>query len=635
MEHVIVGTAGHVDHGKTALVKALTGIDTDRLKEEKERGITIDIGFAHLTLPDGKMIGIIDVPGHERFIRNMVAGASGIDCVILVVAADEGVMPQTREHLAICTLLGVRRGIIALTKVDLVDKDWLAMVREDVVEFTRGTFLAEAPIVAVSSTTGEGMVELLRALEECVNSVEAQYDIDIFRLPVDRVFTIKGFGTVLTGSVASGRIFLGEEVVILPKGLKGKVRGLQSYGLPVDKVARGQRAAINVQGIDRHDVERGDVVGPPGMLVPTFRLDVHLQILPTIGQEIKNRQIVRLHIGTSEVMARVVLIGREVLKPGDTSFAQFFLEKPTVTVAGDRFVIRSYSPITTLGGGEILDPMPRKYRRIMKSYEEELATVVSGPEEAKVKVMINRGGWVGANLRDIVIRTGISATRLKPILEKLGSSKEAFVMEEEEKRYVARSFFELLQKNIVQEVETYHQKNPMKAGISKEELRQLIGKFIPLRLFVQALWDLEKAGSIVIERDLVRAFNHRVSLGKLEELQRYLETRYLKAGLTPPTKREILEENASTKETELVLEIMLKEGSLIKVNEELFFHRNVIDKLREDYRALLVKEGKATPLSFKEMTGLSRKFIIPLMEYFDLEKLTIRTGDYRILRNRR
>lgn len=634
MKHVIVGTAGHVDHGKTALVKALTGIDTDRLKEEKERGITIDIGFAHLTLPGGRKIGIVDVPGHERFVKNMVAGATGIDCVMLVIAADEGVMPQTREHLAICSLLGVKRGLVALTKIDLVDKDWLSLVMEDVTEFLHGSFLASAPIVAVSSVTGEGIGELLVALEECVKTVGEESDADVFRLPIDRVFTVKGFGTVVTGSVVGGRIAVGEEIVILPKGLKGRVRGLQSYGTSVEIAHRGQRAAINIQGLDRQEAQRGDVVCRPGTVVPSHRLDTRLEALPFNSREIKNRQIVRFHLGTCDVMARVVLIGREILEPGETGYAQFFLERPTVIVAGDRFVIRGYSPAITIGGGEVLDPLPRKYRKSTLGYREELETLEHGEGEEKVKVVINRGGWTGVGIKELVMRTGWSENWVKDILERLWSTKQAFLIEAEEKRSVSRPFYERVQKKVLQEIDSYHQKNSFKAGIPKEELRQLVGTFIPWRLFSLVLNDLEKEKRIVTEKDLVRSYGHRVTLANYEELCLLLEDRYLNAGLTPPTRREILEENVSVKGIETVLEIMIKEGTLIKVSEELYYHRKIIDQLREDYRALLMREGKATPLSFKEMTGLTRKFIIPLMEYFDAEKLTIRTGDHRILRGR-
>ncbi|HOJ51002.1 MAG TPA: selenocysteine-specific translation elongation factor [Syntrophales bacterium] len=634
MKHVILGTAGHVDHGKTALVKALTGIDTDRLKEEKERGITIDLGFAFLHLPSGKTIGIVDVPGHERFVKNMVAGATGIDCVVLVIAADEGVMPQTREHLAICSLLGVKKGLVALTKVDLVEKEWLALVTDEVREFTRGTFLEGAPIVPVSSVTGEGIEAFLVALDDCISKVEAESDSGVFRLPVDRVFTVKGFGTVLTGTIASGHITVGEEVVILPSGRRGKVRGIQNHGIPVERAYRGQRAAVNISGWDKSEAQRGDVLCRPGTLTPTHRLDTLLEFLPSNERDLKTRQLVRLHVGTCEVMARVVIIGRESVRPGEAAYAQLFLERPTAVMAQDRFVIRSYSPITTIGGGLVLDPLPKKYRKGFKGYEEELAILRQGEEEERVKVIVDRGGWAGVSLSELVMRTGIGISRLKTVIEALWSRQDAVVIEDDEKRSVSGRIYQLLQGNIREEIASYHEKNPLKEGVPKEELRQLLGGFISPRLFNRALAALEKSGVVTVERELVRLSQHRVSLDNLKELRQRLEDRYLRAGLMPPTRREVLEGNDAPPETEVVLELLTKEGVLVKVSEELYFHKEAIQRLWEDYRTLLLREGKATPLSFKEMTGLTRKFIIPLMEYFDAQKLTIRTGDYRILRGK-
>lgn len=634
MKHVIVGTAGHVDHGKTALVKALTGIDTDRLKEEKERGITIDLGFAHLSLSSGKTVGVVDVPGHERFVKNMVAGATGIDCVVMVIAADEGVMPQTREHLAICSLLGVKKGLVALTKIDLVDRDWLSLVEEDIRELTRDSFLAGAPIIPLSSITGEGIKEFLHALERIIETIEEEEDSGVFRLSIDRVFTVKGFGTVVTGSVTSGRIKVGEEVQILPTGRKGKVRGIQSHGVTVESASAGQRAAINIQGVDKSEVERGHVLCRAGTLIPSFRLDTWFQHLPSAEKEIKNRQIVRLHVGTSEIMSRLVLIGRDSLPPGEGVYAQMFLEKPATVMAGDRFVVRSYSPVTTIGGGHILDPLPRKYKKTMVAYESDLDTLRQGAPEERIKTIIRRAGWKGASTAEIIVRTGLGTSRVKPLLERMAGEKEVTLIEEDEKRAVSGDVLQSLKETTLEKIALYHRENPLKEGIPKEELRQLIGNFVPSRLFNHALGELEKLGKLVVEKERVRLPHHIVSLGSLETLRTRLEERYLKAGLTPPTKREILEEGLSPKEVEIVLEILIKEGVLAKVSEGLYFHRDNLNRLWEDYRQLLLREGKVTPLQFKEMTGLTRKFIIPLMEYFDAQKLTLRTGDYRILRGK-
>ncbi|MGH7309130.1 MAG: selenocysteine-specific translation elongation factor, partial [Candidatus Rokuibacteriota bacterium] len=362
-KHVVVGTAGHIDHGKTALVKALTGTDTDRLPEEKARGITIDLGFAFLDEPDGLTIEIVDVPGHERFVRNMLAGVGGIDVAMLVVAADEGVMPQTREHLAICSLLHIKAGLVVLTKADLAEPDWQELVRDDVATLARGTFLEGAPILAVSARTGEGLPALRTALRRIGAAVPARQADQLPRLPIDRVFTVKGFGTVVTGTLMAGRVTVDDRVEIYPKGLSAKVRGLQTHGRPVTEALAGQRTAVNFQGIERVAVERGDVVGLASTLVASTLVDGTLELLADAPRPLKARDRVRFHAGTSEIMARVLLVGRPELVPGERAFARFRLEAPLVAIPGDRFVVRSYSPIVTIGGGTLLDVDPPRFRR--------------------------------------------------------------------------------------------------------------------------------------------------------------------------------------------------------------------------------------------------------------------------------
>ncbi len=364
MKHFVLGTAGHVDHGKTALIKALTGIDTDRLKEEKERGITIELGFASLHLPSGQTLGIVDVPGHEKFIKNMVSGAAGIDLVMMVIAADEGIMPQTKEHLHICSLLGISKGIVALTKIDLVEKDWLELVKSEISEFLQGTFLEGAPIVPVSAVKEEGLADLIEALEATVSNIPEKADSGIFRLPVDRVFTMKGFGTVVTGTLVSDRIKSGEEIQILPEEITSRIRGIQVHNQPVEEAWAGQRTAINLQGIEKSAIKRGDVLARPETVRPSQRLDVFVEFLSSNSKNLKNRTLVRLHTGTSEIIARVILLEKDEIAPGQKAFAQLVLANKDVVVAGDRFVLRSYSPITTIGGGQIIDPLPAKHKRL-------------------------------------------------------------------------------------------------------------------------------------------------------------------------------------------------------------------------------------------------------------------------------
>lgn len=636
MKHVIIGTAGHVDHGKTALIKAITGIDTDRLKEEKERGISIELGFASLALSHGQTFGIVDVPGHEKFIKNMVSGAAGIDMVILVIAADEGVMPQTREHLNICSLLGIQRGLVALTKIDMVDEEWLYLVNEDVHEFLKGTFLEASPVVPVSSLTGAGLNELLDALGRVASEIKEEADAGLFRLPVDRVFTMKGFGTVVTGTLISGDVKIGEEVEILPTGITAKVRGIQVHNQSANVAEAGQRTAINLQGVEKATISRGDVLSRPHMLKPTNRLDVFIEYLAHNEKKIKNRSLVRFHAGTNEVMGRTILLDREEMEPGARGYAQLILESPIVAVSGDRFVIRSYSPVTTIGGGIIIDPLPKKHKRHSEKVLHECDLLHSGTDSERAALIIERSGIAGIELLELVIRTGIHQNRLREILKELSSAKKIVILDVDESRCIFAPVYEDLQRQILRDVQAHHERHPLREGIVKEELRNFTGQYVSPRLFNKAVKEMERKGTLVIERENLRIPGHRVDLkGDLDDLRNRMENIYIESGLTPPTLKEVMEKFADRKnQVESVLNVMLKEGTLTKINEDLYFHKEILLKLRENYKNLLLREGKATPASFKELTGLSRKFIIPLMEYFDITKLTIRAGDHRILREK-
>ena len=636
MKHFIMGTAGHVDHGKTALIKAITGIDTDRLKEEKERGISIELGFASLTLPSGQTFGIVDVPGHERFIRNIVSGASGIDMVIMVIAADEGVMPQTREHLHICSLLGIKKGLVALTKIDMVADEWLDLVKDDIHEFLKGTFLEASPVIPVSSITGAGLEALLDALGRVASEIEGGSDAGIFRLPVDRAFTMKGFGTVVTGTLISGDIRLGEEVEILPTGVTAKVRGIQIHNQSATVAEAGQRTAINLQGVEKDTIVRGDVLARPRTLKPSSRLDVYMQHLANNNRRLKNRNLVRFHVGTNEVIGRIILLDRENMEPGAKAPAQVVLESPIVAMARDRFVIRSYSPVTTIGGGIIVDPFPKKHKRNSEKVVHEIDLLHKGSETEAVATIVERSGIEGIDISELEMRTGIHQNILKDILKSLSSKQQVVVLDVDESRVISSSIYQNLQGRILLEMQAYHERYPLKEGISKEELRSTAGQFARPRLFNMAVRELERRGEIVVERENIRLSGHRVDLkGELEDLRSKIAQAYIDAGLTPPSIKELMEKYAGQKGlAESVINVMLKEGSLVKINEDLYFHKEVLTRLREDYKNLLVRDGKATPASLKELTGLSRKFIIPLMEYFDITKLTIRAGDHRILREK-
>jgi len=636
MKHFIIGTAGHVDHGKTALIKAITGIDTDRLKEEKERGISIELGFASLTLSNGRKFGIVDVPGHERFIRNMVSGASGIDMVIMVIAADEGVMPQTREHLHICSLLGIKKGLVALTKVDMVAEEWRDLVKDDVHEFLKGTFLEASPVIPVSSITGAGLEELLDAFGRVASEIEGESDAGIFRLPVDRAFTMKGFGTVVTGTLISGDIKLGEEVEILPTGVTAKVRGIQIHNQSATIAEAGQRTAINLQGVEKDTIVRGDVLARPRTLKPSIRLDVCVEYLSNNSRRLKNRNLVRFHVGTNEAIGRIILLDREDVEPGAKASAQVVLESPIVAMARDRFVIRSYSPVTTIGGGMIVDPLPKKHKRNSEKVNHEIDLLHDGTDTERAAIIIERSGIEGIGISELEMRTGVHQNILKDILGTLSSKKQVVVLDVDESRIISFSIYQNLQGRILLEMRAYHERYPLKEGVSKEELRSTAGQFARPRLFNMAVRELEKRGEIVVERENIRLSGHRVDLkGELEDMRSKIAEIYMDAGLTPPSIKELMEKFAGQRSlAESVINVMLKEGSLVKINEDLYFHKEVLTRLREDYKSLLVRDGKATPASMKELTSLSRKFIIPLMEYFDITKLTIRAGDHRILREK-
>ena len=595
MKHFVLGTAGHVDHGKTALIKALTGIDTDRLKEEKERGITIELGFASLTLPSGQTLGIVDVPGHEKFIKNMVSGAAGIDLVMMVIAADEGIMPQTKEHLNICSVLGISKGIIALTKIDLVEKDWLKLIQSEIIEFLQGTFLEGAPIVPVSAIKQEGLTDLTRALETATSHINEKTDDGIFRLPVDRVFTMKGFGTVVTGTLISDHIKTGDDIQILPQNITTRIRGIQVHNQTVEEARSGQRTAINLQGIEKSAIERGDVLVRPQTVWPSQRLDVLVEFLASNSKNLKNRALVRLHTGTSEIIARIILLQKDELAPGQNNFAQLLLSEKDVVVSGDHFVLRSYSPITTIGGGQIIDPLPDKHKRLNDKIIEELNLLQKGTLTEKIPVILERAGFTGINLRCLAFRLGINAKKIREALENLFSGKKALLLDHDETTVISTNFFHQVEELIIKNISAYHKKYSLKEGISREELKASSGNKISSKLFNMAINSLNKNGVIVSDKDNVHLTGHQVEFSEeLDSLRRNIAGIYNDAGLTPSSLTEVINKfkNQKTK-AQSIIKLMLKEGDLIQINEELCFARETLEKLRNNYKAQLIKDGKA------------------------------------------
>ena len=634
MKHLILGTAGHIDHGKTSLVKALTGIDTDRLKEEKARGITIELGFAHLDLPGGFELGIVDVPGHERFVRIMVAGVGGMDLVMLVIAADEGVMPQTREHLEICQLLGVKKGLVALTKIDMVDPDWLGLVTEEVRDYLAGSFLEAAPIMPISSRTGEGLDRLKGELARLAGEVEEKKGEGPFRLPVDRVFTITGFGTVVTGTLLSGEISVGDEVEVLPAALPCRVRGIQTHGRKSDKGFAGQRVAVNLQGVEHTEIFRGDIVVPRAIYRPTRIVDARLNYLPAAPRELKHRSTLRLHSATYEVPAKVILIDRDVLLPGESAYVQLRLAKPVLLLAGRPF--RAAHLFTPGHPGRRHGPRPDPPRRRRRSAEalELLQALESGEETEKIRLMVAASLLSGLSLEEIVNRTGMSVKRIESSLATLLSSGELVQVVKEPRIFLSRQAFSTLKARLHTELQAYLKDNPMKEGMGKEELKSRIPKRSDLRFFGPCLAALEKEGKAVAERDLVSLPGRKSGVAAEQvDLQAGVATTLRKGGMEPPTIKEFCDALSCTEKEALEhLNFLAREGKAVKVKSDIFYAPEPFAAIREKLVAHLKKTGEITPPEFRELTGLSRKFMIPLLEHFDGEKLTIRVGDKRILR---
>jgi selenocysteine-specific elongation factor len=631
MRHVVVGTAGHIDHGKTSLVKALTGTDTDRLPEEKARGITIDLGFAFLEEPGELVIEIVDVPGHERFVRNMLAGAGGIDLALLVVAADEGVMPQTREHLAICQILRIKSGLVVLSKADLAEPDWIDLVRDDVSRAVADTFLAGCPIVPVSVKTGAGLPELRAALAELARAVPPKDPDRTARLPIDRVFTVKGFGTVVTGTLVAGRLAIDEKVEVYPRGVQSKVRGLQVHGHAVERATAGQRTAVNLQGVERAAIERGDVLAPAGTLVPTLLLDGTLELLEDAPRPIKTRDRIRFHAGTQEVMARVLPVGRVELEPGQACHARFRLEAPLVALPGDRFVARSYSPIVTIGGGTILDIAPPRFKRKGPALAEHLALLATGEPSQVLEEHLKQAGVAGVRAVDLRARTPFGPQQLRDLLD--GLQRAGHIVAVDREWYLHRDASDRLRSQTLALLEAFHGENPLRAGISREELRSRVGH-AQERVFAQLLGALEAEGVVRSERDQVRLASHAIRLSpEQERVVKGLEADFRRAGAAPPSPEEALARHGvKGNEKHDLFQVLVADRTLLRVKESLFFHADALRSVQEQLVALLRTKKEIGPADFKDLFGVSRKFAIPLMEYFDAQRVTVRVGERRVLR---
>jgi selenocysteine-specific elongation factor len=635
MQYILVGTAGHIDHGKTSLVRALTGIDTDRLEEEKRRGITIDLGFAHLQLTAALQLGFVDVPGHERFVKNMLAGIGGIDLVLFVIAADESIKPQTREHFDICRLLGIPRGVIALTKADLVDREILDLVRLEVEEMVVGSFLENAPIIPVSSTTGEGLTELRDALGKAALGGEpGRNSAGYFRLPIDRVFSVKGFGTVVTGTLLAGSVARDQEVALYPSGRRLRVRGVQVHGATAGKAVAGQRTAVNLSDIEPAELRRGDVLSEPGRFRAVTRFDCRVDLLPS-ARPLKNRSPVHFHSGTAEIEAEIRLLAgtgeteapRRVLPPGNAGYARMVLREPALLLPGDRFIIRMFSPVVTIGGGVVLDLGEHRYR-VGEDAAGRLRILEGRDPAARVAMLVKESPY-GMGMDELIARTGLA----RPEME-AAAARNLASFAQPAPWYMDRARLAELQKEVVKTVAAFHRANPLLPGMPRQDLRARIfpdrrGSATAPPFLLDAA--LSTVGELVAEGEIVRAGAHKVVLKQDEEQARAaIERAFEKAGLTTPSVAEVLAQSGvETARARSLLQILLREQRLVRISEELVFHRSAIDRLRQ----LLAprKSTTFTVAAFKDWTGISRKYAIPLLEYLDRERVTRRVGEERLV----
>jgi selenocysteine-specific elongation factor len=629
-KHVIVGTAGHIDHGKSTLVEALTGTNPDRLEEEKRRGITIDLGFAFLDLGDVRF-GFVDVPGHEKFVRNMLAGVGGIDVVILVIAADESIKPQTREHVDICRLLGIPRGIVTITKSDLVDPDVLGLVRLEVEEFVRGSFLECAPVVPVSATTGAGLDVLRNELLRVAETVPAKDAAQHFRLPIDRAFSMKGFGTVVTGTLVSGSLQAEDDAELYPLRKPVRVRGLHSGGRAVLRANAGQRTAVNLAGIEREEIQRGMVLGPPSVFEPTKRLDARITLLAS-ARPLKNRARVHFHQGTAEAIADVVLIAANELAPGQSALAQLRLDQPALVLPGDRFILRQFSPVVTIGGGTALDVHAPRHKRVDPSVAPFLETVERGTRE-EILTAFAEAAPQGLSLSQVTARTGWSEAEVQKTAKNLVAAKRLRVIGEQPFMIASAKLVATYAANLRTALENFHQANPLSPGIPKQDLRGRAGKN-RAEIFTAALDDLVKTGVVTVSGDLVQRAGREIALSAEEaKAKELIEKEFERAGLTVPSFATVLEKlPVESKRAQKILQILLREKVLIKVTDELIFHRAAVAQLRELLAKYHKERGNKLPIPvFKELTGITRKYAIPLLEYLDRERVTRRVGDERVI----
>ena len=634
MKHIVIGTAGHIDHGKTTLIKALTGRETDTLKEEKERGISINLGFTFFDLPSGRRAGIIDVPGHEKFVKNMLAGVSGVDIVLMVIAADEGVMPQTREHFEILQLLNVKKGIIVLTKADLVDEEWLELVKEEVKEEFKGTFLEKAPIHAVSSRTKMGMDALIKDIDTLTGEVEAKDLGGHFRLPVDRVFSISGFGTVVTGTVISGMVEEGNWIEVYPSRVKAKVRGIQVHDKSVKIAEAGQRCAINISNIKTSEVKRGDVISTEGIMEPSLIIDCSIYYLKSAPKPLENRQRVRLYHGTSEILCRVVIIDKEEIKPGEEAFVQLRLEKPLTAQRNDRYVIRNYSPMFTIGGGAIIEPLAHKCKRFDDEYIEELKIKESGSAYSILENTVKNLSSEFPKISDILKALGKNEEELEKKLDILvGEGSIIKLVNSDRPVYIHSGYLNKKLEVITENLEKYHKENPLRWGISKEEIKnKVFGKGLKQKVYDELLCILEAKHRINIHGNFISLYGYEIVYDEQQKIIKENIIKEFKSNeFSPPKYSDLEAKEKDTKNLKMVFESLLDEGVIIRVSEDCYYTKASYDKCKDMIVKYINENESITVAQLRDLLDTSRKYSMCLIEHFDAIKFTKRIEDKRVL----
>ena len=628
MKNIIIGTAGHVDHGKTALIKALTGIETDRIKEEKKRGITIELGFAYLDLPDGEKAGIIDVPGHEKFVKNMLAGAGGIDLALLVVAADEGFMPQTREHLGILSLLNISEGIIVITKKDMVDDDWLEVVCEDVRSEVKGTFLENAQIIPVSSYTGEGIKQLKTAIFELIDQNTQIKNLDIpFRIPVDRIFSVEGFGTVITGTLIEGRMKVGDPVTIYPSRIESRVRNLQVHSHDVTEAYAGQRVAVNLAGLKKTDLNKGDVVAVPNSMHTTMMIDIKLNILRDCEREILNGTRLHLYHGARDVLCKVILLDRDSISAGESCYAQLRLEEEIAVKTGDRFVLRFYSPLETIGGGVILDSNPFKHKRNDPAVLESLHIKESGSDKEKISAALHDYSSRFETLDFLQVQTAIPKEQFDQQIQKLLKDKTAFRVSDS--IVIHSDYLTHLKDTAVRLLSAYHQENPLRDGMKKDEFRSKFLHFDDIAV-------IDKITDSLVNRKFLKYVNGCVALADFEVQKddnlEEIEAAFREGGFSPESPDQIATRFPKVKNYRQVVESLVNTGRLVRVEDKILLHVDYYEKALSMAKEHIAQNGQITLAEMRDLMGASRKFAVAVLEYWDRRNITKKVGDARVLK---